>query len=449
MKRISDQYLQAWRDEEGRMPLLLRGARQVGKTYAVRELGKTFTDFVEVNIEFDAEARKVFERSLDPEKIILDLSLITGKTITPGKTLLFIDEIQTVPQAVLSLRYFYEKLPDLHVVAAGSLLDFAIEEVGIPVGRVQLLHMYPLSFLEFLLALDEKLLAKEILNHPLNEKMSEVVHEKLLKRVAEYQALGGMPKIVKCWKEKKNPRACGRLISSIVRQYRLDFVKYGKKYQIKYLELLFKEVPRQLGKKFQYSSIEGDFRKRELSPALDLLETAGLVHKVQLSTCQGLPLGAEIDPHDFKAIFLDVGLAQGVLKLNIADWFLYPIETLINKGHIGEAFVGQEMLAYSDPFLDHELFYWRRESPATAEIDYVIQDGNLIVPVEVKSGPGTTLRSLHIFLETHKQTQYGIRFSTHNYYDQEMLRSYPLYAVASVIAQLDSEVKIMLENLMA
>lgn len=446
MKRLSDQYLLAWRDETNRKPLILRGARQVGKTYAVKELGKTFDDFMEVNIEFDLEARKVFERSLDPEKIILDLSLITGKTITPGKTLLFIDEIQTVPQAVLALRYFYEKLPELHVVAAGSLLDFAIEEVGIPVGRVQILHMYPLSFLEFLLALDEKLLAKEILNHPLDEPMSDVVHEKILTRVAEYQALGGLPEIVKCWTETKNPRACRRLISSIIRQYRLDFVRYAKKHQIKHLEVLFKEVPRQLGKKFQYSSVEGDFRKRELSPALDLLETAGLIHKVHFSSCQGFPLGAEESPQDFKAIFLDVGLAQSVLKLNIADWFLYPIETLINKGHIAEAFVGQEMLAYSDPFLDPELFYWRRESPATAEIDYVIQDGNLIVPVEVKSGPGTTLKSLHSFLETHKQAEYGIRFSTHNYHDQKTLRSYPLYAVASAIANLDQEVKIMLEN---
>ncbi len=440
MKRLADHYFSLWKHDPIRKPLLLRGARQVGKTYSVRKLGKTFEHFIEINLEENPRAREIFEKDLVIERIIRDISLFTSQDIIPGKTLLFIDEIQLVPQAVIALRYFYEKVPELHVIAAGSLLDFAIAQVGIPVGRVQLMHMYPLSFIEFLAALDERQVIKEIMIHTLDHELTSVIHEKILEYVAHYQVIGGMPAAVENWQKNKDPRVCQRINSSILGTYRHDFVKYAKQHQIKYLELLFKEVPRQLSQKFKYSDVEGGYRKRELAPALDLLETAGLVHKVHYSASQGFPFGAQVNPQDFKLIFLDIGLTQTVLSLNLPDWFLNPRATLINKGAIVEAFVGQEMLAYADPFITAELFYWHRESPTSqAEIDYVIQQKNSIIPVEVKGGSGRALKSMHLFLESHTQSPYGIRFSTNNYSLFEKLHSYPLYAIAKVISANNSE----------
>jgi predicted AAA+ superfamily ATPase len=434
MKRLYDHYLSLWKHDSIRKPLLLRGARQVGKTYAVRKLGQTFERFIEINLEETPRAREIFEKDLIVERIMRDISLLTGQDIIAGKTLLFIDEIQLVPQAVLALRYFYEKVPQLHVIAAGSLLDFAIAQVGIPVGRVQLMYMYPLSFIEFLAAMKEHQIIKEIMVHELGRELTTVIHEKILEYVAHYQVIGGMPATVENWQKNKNPHTCQRISSSILETYRHDFVKYAKRHQIKYLELLFKEVPRQLSQKFKYSDVEGEYRKRELAPALDLLETAGLTHKVHYSACQGFPFGAQTNPQDFKVIFLDIGLAETMLSLNLQDWFLDPLGTLVNKGAIVEAFVGQEMLVYADPFITTELFYWHRESPSSqAEIDYVIQQKDAIIPIEVKGGSGKTLKSMHLFLESHKQSPYGIRFSTNNYSLFEKLHSYPLYAIAKVI----------------
>ncbi len=448
MKRIIDYYLGTWKNDKDRLPLLLRGARQVGKTHAARTLGSTFSDFVEVNLELMIELHATFKKDLQPERILREISVFTGKSITPGKTLLFLDEIQVVPEALLALRYFYEMIPELHVIAAGSLLDFAIEKVGIPVGRVQSLYMYPLSFIEFLAALDENLLIEEILAHELNEEMSELIHKKALTLIGEYLALGGMPQVVKCWKETKDILRCSRIHNRLLDAYRQDFGKYARRLQIKYVEMLFEHMPLQLGKKFKYSLIEGDYRKRELAPALDLLVTAGVSTKIFYSSAQGVPLGAQIDPQDYKVMFLDVGLSQAVLGLDLAGWFLHPITEFVNKGSLVEAFVGQELLAYSDPMRKKHLYYWhRKERASQAEVDYLIQERELVVPIEVKSGSGKTLRSIHLFLETHPNSYYGIRFSTHNYSSFEKIDSYPLYAVAKIASLQQQDIRQALEML--
>ena len=204
MKRLIDHYLNSWKNNSNRMPLLLRGARQIGKTFSVRNLGKSFNQFVEINLEEKPEAHIIFEKNLDPERIIAELSVLTKKTISPGSTLLFIDEIQVVPRAITALRYFYEKMPNLHVIAAGSLLDFAIEEVGIPVGRVQSLYMFPLSFVEFLAALDQSILIEKIISHDTTQEIGEFIHHQTLALLGDYCALGGMPHVVQLWKEKNN-----------------------------------------------------------------------------------------------------------------------------------------------------------------------------------------------------------------------------------------------------
>ncbi len=377
------------------------------------------------------------------------LSLLINKDIHPGTTLLFFDEIQEAPRALLALRYFYEEMPHLHVIAAGSLLDFTIEKIGEPVGRVESLYMYPLSFIEFLAAFEEYQIIKEILIHEPTIELSTPVHEKYLRLVAQYLALGGMPAVVSCWQAFKKPRDCMKIHKRLLVSYKRDFGKYANKHQIPYVTTIFEEVPLQLGKKFKFSDIEGGYRKRELQPALDLLETAGIISKIYNSPGQGFPIGAQVNTNDYKTIFLDVGLCQSVLGLNLTGWFLHPFTEFTNKGSLVEAFVGQELLAYSDPLEKGDLYYWHRQSPSSsAEIDYLIKQDEFLIPVEVKSGHGTTLKSLHAFLKDHPKSPYGIRFSAQNYSVFDNINSYPLYALAKVACTGQEEIRKSIESLL-
>jgi len=437
MKRFIDSSLLEWKNGHYRKPLIVRGARQVGKTFAVRELGKTYRNFVEINLEDNSNFRSIFDYDLDPQRILRDIGLKTGTQgkIDPKTTLLFIDEIQAAPQALIALRYFYEKMPELHVIAAGSLVDFAIQEVGLPVGRVSFLYMYPMSFLEFLWAMGRETVAQEILKDA-SYPFGDGIHIMLLRLLGNYIAIGGMPEAVKSWREHENLTECLQIHSDILASYKQDFNKYAKNFQLKYLNPLFESAPINLGKKFKFSAVPGEFRKRDLAPCLDLLETAGIVHKVLHSSGQGVPLGAQADLDCFKVLFLDIALAQNVLGLPVQDWIVNPLEQFVNKGAIIEAFVGQEILAYSHARTKQNLYYWQKETRgAQAEIDYLWQHQAQVIPIEVKSGPGTTLKSLHMFLETHHQSPYGIRFSTQNYSVHEKIQSYPLYAVAKIVRE--------------
>ena len=434
MKRTILNELKKWKEDSRRKPLLIRGARQVGKTFIVRQLGKDFRDFQEINFELKPEAKQAFELDLDPHRITRDLVLFTGKKITPGKTLLFFDEIQEAPKAVSALRYFYEMLPGLHVIAAGSLLDFELEKIGLPVGRISSIYMYPLSFHEFLEAKDEDLLLEALRTHNINERISEVAHRKLLIKLGEYMTVGGMPEAVECFIETSDLKRCFNVHRSIIDTYRQDFNKYARKYQLKYVELLFNSIPALLGKKFKYSNVPGDYRKRELMPSLALLEKAGIVGKVTHSSGQGIPLAAAAKPETFKVNFLDIALSQAILGVDTGSWLLDPEINFINKGTITEAFVGQELLAYSMPDRKSDLFYWQREArTSNAEVDYLIQKGETIIPVEVKSGSTGSLKSLRVFLNSHNRSPYGIRFSSANFSIDNVIRNYPLYAVGKLM----------------
>lgn len=446
MYRLIDYHLAVWKANPYRKSLLLHGARQVGKTYALRQLGTTYDNFIEVNFEVYPQLVALFEQDLDPKRIFRDLcTALNIKQPTEGTTLLFFDEIQIAPQAITSLRYFYEMFPELHVASAGSLLDFAIQQVGIPVGRVQSLYMYPLSFLEYLVALKEQRAVDALLNQNYHHEISPVIHDKLINLLAQYSALGGMPQVVDIWRATQDLYQCAAIHQSLLSNYRQDFYKYAKQKQIQHVRALFDTIPLQIGRKFKYSDVEGDYRSRELSPALDLLCTANVAQKVYHTAGQGIPLGApsrrpnvamagrQKDFNDFKVILLDVGLGQAILGLQPGDWLLRPTTTFVNKGEHIEALVGQELLTYIDPVYDAELYYWhRRKAGGEAEIDYLIQENEFIIPIEVKSGKGTTLKSMHVFLENHQQSPYGIRFSTQNYSVYQNVRSLPLYAVASI-----------------
>lgn len=421
-----------WSRDRSRKPLILRGARQVGKTHAVRALGKCFETFIEINFEYDTEYVKIFEQNLDPQRILREIALLQKAKIEPGKTLLFFDEIQACPRAIISLRYFYEKMPKLHVVAAGSLLEFAHELVGIPVGRVQSLYIHPMTYLEFLVADGSTLLAKEIAQ---GKPLSEVIQKQALRYLGEYLALGGMPEVVSCWVQDKNPLKCSEIQSTLLDTYRQDFQKYAKKSQLKYLNLLFENIPRQLGEKFKYSKI-GEYRKRELEPSLELLLTANIFHKVTHSSAHGIPIGAESNPEKFKLLFIDVGLTQALLGLDLAAWFIEPEVELVNKGKLVESFVGQELIAYFETQTKSGLYYWQRETRgSSAEVDYVIQKGNHIFPLEVKSGKTMKLKSLHEFLKSHPSSSKGMKVSIDPGYESKEINSVPLYKIGAYVAK--------------
>ncbi len=449
MKRLVNKYLSDWRVSRTRKPLLMRGARQVGKTHAVRKLGEAFEHILEINFEKKPELCNVFEKDLDPKRILIALTAVFKQAIIPGKTLLFFDEVQACPKAIIALRYFYEELPELHVVAAGSLLDFAIEQVGLPVGRVSFCYVYPVSFMEYLVATGHTQLFEMILNHPTEQPMEDLIHKKLFDLLGEYMLLGGMPEIIKEWIQHRDFVACSELQHNIIGAYREDFPKYAKKVQIKYVEALFNQIPHMIGEVFKFSRVQGDYQKRELEPALQLLIKAGIVHKIEQTSGNGFPLGANVNLNRYKLIFLDMALAQAMLGIQIEDWLLDPLNAFVNKGMLAESFVGQEFLSYAPCHIKEKLYYWHREERGSiAEVDFIKQINEHIIPAEVKGGKGTTLKSLHLFLENHAHSPYGIRFSTLNYSIMDKLHSYPLYAISGFLAKNHPEMLDKLSSLL-
>jgi predicted AAA+ superfamily ATPase len=434
MKRMAYVELEEWKTSPDRKPLLIRGARQVGKTYLVRQLGEQFEHFVEINLEYHPKSKKIFEYDLDPHRITRELSVLTGKKIIPGKTLLFLDEIQEAPQAISSLRYFYEIAPEQHIIAAGSLLEFELEKIGLPVGRICSLYIYPLSLLEFMKARKEELLIEALIEHSPAMAINDAIHQKALRILGEFMAVGGMPEAVAAWINRGDLKNCSKINRTIIDTYRQDFNKYVEKFQVKYVELLFNTLPVFQGKKFKFTSIPGEYRKRELMPALELLIKADIAHKIIHSKGTGIPLWSEVNPENFKINFLDVGLSQSILGEDRSSWILEPDVQFANKGQVTEAFVGQEFLAYSLADKKGELFYWNREARSSnAEVDYLLQKKDHILPIEVKSGSPGHLKSLQFFLQTHNGSPRGIRFSNQNFAIDNHIHSYPLYAVFKLI----------------
>jgi len=430
MKRLIDQELKNWKNSGNRKSLILRGARQVGKTFSVRKLGETYVDFHEINLEKRKDLHSVFEKNLDPLRILRDLSIDRGELIKPKETLLFFDEIQACPQAMLSLRYFYEEMKELHVIGAGSLLEFAIEQIGLPVGRVQTLTVFPMSFSEFLVAKGQTLLLKAICEQAI---LSEIVQGNIIRFLSEYFVIGGLPEIVASWTSNEQPLEVKDKLSTIVTTYQQDFEKYAKKSQLKYLNLLLQHIPLQIGRKFKFQGI-GEYRKRELAPCLELLEKAHVIHMVYHSSGQGVPLGSKSDLERYKVIFFDVAITQQLLGLDLKGWFLKPEDKFVNQGELIESFIGQEMIAYASPDMRKTLFYWQREVRGSeAEIDYLSIIKGKVIPIEVKAGKGSTLKSLHSFLSSHPKSPYGIKISLADRSQFENIFSIPLYAAFEIV----------------
>ncbi|MEA1927682.1 MAG: ATP-binding protein [Candidatus Auribacterota bacterium] len=430
MKRDVDSILLQWKDEIRRLPLLVRGARQVGKSFTISGFGERhFDNCVVVNFEQRPEYEECFS-SIIPDEIIQSISILSGQEIVPGKTLLFFDEIQECPRAILSLRYFYEQLPELHVIGAGSLLEFALrqDDFRMPVGRIQYLYMKPLSFGEFLNASGEEKSRELIIRTRPDKPLNPAIHQKLISLVKKYMILGGMPAVIDEYLRSGNLNRCSRIQRVITSTYRDDFGKYAAKSKHKYLRKVFSAVPRLAGRKFKYSHVDSSLRSRELKEALELLAQAGVVTLVRRTSGAGLPLEANASDRHFKVIFLDVGLMQNICG-GEEEILLSEDVTKINAGAIAEQFAGQELLAYRDPYTDPALYYWARESRnSSAEVDYLLVLNRSILPVEVKSGSTGRLKSIRLFLE-HYSAPAGIRFSQLPFSSCASIVSIPLYAI--------------------
>lgn len=431
--RKIDGELLSWMRGSSRKPLLLRGARQVGKSWAVRHLARQFEHFLEINFELDKQARELFEKSdLEPKKLCQDLAAIYGTPIIPGKTLLFLDEIQVSLPAISSLRSFYEKYGELHVIAAGSLLEFALQELpSFGVGRVRSLFMYPMSFFEFLNACKHSLLLKAIQEANSETPLSEPVHKKIVELLRKFLVLGGMPEVVAAYANKNDLLECQRVLDDLIISLRADFVKYKKKVPPLQISAVFDSVVVQMGKKFVYASVSKDYTHKQLKEGLELLKMAGLVIPITHSSANGLPLGAETDIKKQKMLLLDTGIFQRLLGLPLADLLISDDFSLVNKGNIAELFAGLELLKAGSFYEQKNLYYWHRESKSSnAEVDFVAQIGQNIIPIEVKSGSKGTMQSIRLFMEE-KHSPFGIRVSLENFGRMQNIKIVPLYAIAA------------------
>ena len=412
MYRSALEYLKEWKIHQSRKPLVIRGARQVGKTFLVREFAGEFQNYVEINLETDVNISSYFKSS-DPKEIVELLSLHYNTTIIPGQTLLFFDEIQNAPELFAKLRYFYELMPGLHVIAAGSLLEFILaeHEFSMPVGRIEYLHLGPMNFNEFLLSTGNGKVLDFIKNYSLRDTFPPPIHQKLVSLFKTYLVVGGMPESIKSYLENRSFVDSDRIKMNILSTFVDDFSKYRKRINHELLTTVFKAVPSMVGDKVKYSAISRDNRSAEVAAALNRLFLSKICYPVYHSSARGIPLGAERNNKVFKLLFLDVGLMCSALGLTMANISKLDEFSLINKGDISEQYVGQHLLYRKDFYCEPELYYWNRENPGSnAEVDYVIAHGPTIVPVEVKAGKTGTLKSLHLFVRE-RALKTGVRMN--------------------------------------
>lgn len=404
IQRNSEEYLRQWYTKKNRKPLVIRGARQVGKSTLVREFSKKYGCSIhEINLEKHFTLEEVFKR-LDVKEILQEISLITGKPMgAPGGDLLFLDEIQSTPSAIPALRYLYEEKPELPVIAAGSLLEFTLKEhnYSMPVGRIEFLYLGPVTFSEFLAAKDCVHFVDYIKNYTPSENFSREAHDRLCTLLREYLITGGMPEAVAVYLGSEDFTQALQVHHSILDTYRNDFSKYASGTVFQRLQRVYSYIPGVVGEKFKYRNVNPDWQAREIRHAVDLLDMAGIIFKVHSTSGSGIPLDANADNRVFKTYFLDAGLmntASGVKTLTREEFFT---TRFINEGKLAEQFIAQHLLFSKEPYIRPQLHYWLRESRKNnAEVDFLIQSGRNPVPLEVKAGKSGSLKSLHLFCGT-------------------------------------------------
>jgi uncharacterized protein len=374
-------------------------------------------------------------KSLDPVVLCERLSGFYSVPCIPGKTLLFLDEIQSCPRALQSLRYFHERMPALHVIAAGSLLEFAIAPIpSFGVGRITSVYLYPLTFAEFATAILGAGGSTFLKIPESGAPLDPVFHNKFLDLFCTYTILGGMPAVVKLYAEKRDLLCCRSVLDDLLATFRDDFAKYKTRIPHARLMETLQSVALQAGSKFMYARIAESGPQAGYKQALDLLEMAGLVRRVYRSSGSGILLGVQVDVKKFKVIPFDLGLHQRLLGLDMSALLTDPLVSFVNKGGIAEIFAGLELHTASADG-DAQLFYWHREARSSnAEVDYLVQIGADIVPVEVKSGKRGSMQSIALFMSERK-SRFGVRLSLENRSRYKNIEIVPLYLAGNVVSE--------------
>ncbi len=429
MERYAIKQLIDWKNKKNHKPLIIQGARQVGKTWLMQEFGKKYYEQVAyINFDVDMKSREIFNIDYDTERLIMDIGLVTKTKINPENTLIILDEIQECPRALTSLKYFQENAPQYDIIVAGSLLGVACHEgTGFPVGKVSFMNLYPLSFEEFLLAMGEERFVELLRKKDFKTiKLFNNKYEKLLK---QYCYVGGMPEVVNDFIENKDFESVRNLQREILTAYEEDFTKHIPANTVAKIRLLWKSIPAQLSKenkKFIYGAAKEGARARDFEAALSWLINSGLIYRVNKITKPDLPITAYEDFNSFKLFVLDVGLLGAMTNLQA--------ETIIDGNRIFEEFKGaiaeQYVLQQFKTIKDLPVFYWSNET-SRAEIDFVIQIKSDVVPVEVKAERNLQAKSLKVYMEKFKPN-YAIRTSMADYKKTDNLIDLPLYGMESI-----------------
>lgn len=419
-EKIND--LLVWKDKSNRKPLILNGARQVGKSWLVKHFGETHFEgnVVLVNFEKSKNLHTIFKANFDVKRIILELGLALNTTIEAGKDLLFFDEIQACAEALGSLRYFYEDMPDLHLIAAGSLLDFEFRNQPFPVGRVETLNLYPMTFYEFLKARDKESLSA-LLKMPLTD-LPNGVEQYFEEDFNLYLIVGGMPECVKYFTETNDLQGIKNIQDDLLYTYEQDFKKYQPSINTDCLIDVLDNATKFMGNQIIYTKLSERFTSPTIKKGVDLLRTARLLHSVQNVSVNGLPLTAS--GKQFKLFFLDVGLLLRKSNLEYQNLYIKRELTAAFQGMLAEQFVAQQLISQTD----QQVFYWSRtESGASSEIDFVMVQEGKIIPIEVKSGKSGSLKSLHYLLDKYPNIEKAIVFSQAKSGVNDKIQFVPIY----------------------
>ncbi|RLD44061.1 MAG: ATPase [Bacteroidetes bacterium] len=430
MRRKIYSDLQEWKKNSSKKPLLLQGARQVGKTYIISQFGKNeYTHFIYLNFEQDKTLKTFFEGSLNPISIIENISLYLGHKIESKDSLIFFDEIQEVPNAITSLKYFYEQNPEFHIIAAGSLLGVSVgKEHSFPVGKVNFLSMFPLSFSEFLAAAGEVSL-HNLINEGFLRKLAEPIHEKLNNLFKRYLYLGGMPEVLAHYFEHKDIEAARNIQDELLKSYERDFSKYTDKNQAIKTSDVWNSIPYQLSKeskKFKYSDVRKKARAAHYAQTIEWLKSAGLIYVVYNVNTPKIPISGYADRSKFKIYLFDTGLMGALLKL--------PSSIIVTPDKLFEDYNGAFIENYTAIEFNanniNELFYWTSKSDA--EVDFVIQDKDRIIPIEIKSGTSLNTKSIRSYANKYSPKSI-IRSSPRNYEQRDNFYNLPLYWISRVL----------------
>jgi len=431
MDRLFTIHLNDWKKTPKRKPLIIRGARQVGKSYTVQDFGKThFQGSIHtVDFEKHPEWTGVFEKNLDPVRIIGELELLLNRSINTATDLLFFDEIQVAPKAIMSLRYFYEDMPELHLIAAGSLLEFTMQKISFPVGRVSILNMTPMNFYEFLKNTGKEKLADILPEKP--ARLPDTVHSSLLDALRQYMFVGGMPECVDLWRNSNSMTEVFKVQNDLMETYRQDFSKYSPYTDKRTLNHALNSIARNIGHQVKYSNLSDEFTGPTNKKSLELLSLARVVSKIPSASVASLPFESTASDKKFKALLLDIGLMRSLN--NLPPDIEYTKNDLLSmyNGALAEQFAGQEFLSSGR----EKLYYWAREAKSSsAEVDFILSKGDKILPVEIKGGAAGKLRSMHLLLEKYPHIETGYVLSTAPYGElrEQRLVFLPLYYAYSL-----------------